>query len=461
MRLKSLVSFPVSVSIFLLFARLIITKYKDLQNIYISQNSSLQIVNTNDTIQQSTTNVTQQNTLDRTSDMSKFQSDLKYSHVQIIEDQVTTAQTQNLEKVGTLKFKRLLPVYCQSMHDIFDGRWITVNDININGDNNYSKYDIYYYEQAQKVDYKVEAIYQPTNCQLFHFEQKHIIDCLQNKQIGFFGDSLLRNVFHRIRMILIGTNGVQMHDKEDEIVNASYKFENDTTIHFKTTGDIWKVTINDTDNGIYQHWAPSLYYSNQHPHETDKHFDIIIQHAGAWDMGTYFRGFNTWRDTLQTVISKGAKLKLQKSISSELKNMIMNHNMYMWFNLHQFYRNRCKIKDGPCYGCNDPVKEVIFRNITQMTIACNDENVVMYDTFNITSNIHDFPAKDGDDAVHFGHSTTLVEAQILLNMVCKRPDGTVLQPTKRASSTQECNQFKQIHFDNVYKQQTNKNGYCR
>lgn len=76
--------------------------------------------------------------------------------------------------------------------------------------------------------------------------------------------------------------------------------------------------------------------------------------------------------------------------------------------------------------CNDFGKEELFREVLEEVTACaaaSNSNVQMLSTLGMTFSYE--AMKDGHDAVHYGHNTSAMEAQVLLNIMCNDIVGDV------------------------------------
>ena len=81
---------------------------------------------------------------------------------------------------------------------------------------------------------------------------------------------------------------------------------------------------------------------------------------------------------------------------------------------------------SPCVQCNDFGKEELFREVLEEVTACAaaaNSNVQMLSTLGMTFSFQ--AMKDGHDAVHYGHNTSAMEAQVLLNVICNDMVGDV------------------------------------
>lgn len=66
----------------------------------------------------------------------------------------------------------------------------------------------------------------------------------------------------------------------------------------------------------------------------------------------------------------------------------------------------------------------MFRAAGWHAAMCSGVSIV--DTFRVTDTT--FADDDAPDVIHSGKATTLVEALMLLNLVCPRPDGSYMRP---------------------------------
>ena len=131
-------------------------------------------------------------------------------------------------------------------------------------------------------------------------------------------------------------------------------------------------------------------------------------------MGSSFQGIDTWYN------------KMLQNLQMTRNKMNKQSKLFL-FNLHKLYPKRCKSKDGPCYKCNDEIKQTLFRDAIRQIVSCID-GLEIYDTFSLTNT--SFAEKDGSDAVHYHQTTTYNEMKVLLNMICPRRDGRIMKPTQ-------------------------------
>jgi len=207
----------------------------------------------------------------------------------------------------------------------------------------------------------------PKRCHLRTFDDPtQIKQCLKDKNVAFCGDSLLRNIAMNI----------------GQRIDASLAFK-------ETWGDQSFPLI-----GLNTYWTPSVF----HQQCSSSYGSTMIISETVWDMGVYFEGVGAYESSLRQVL-----------------HLFKDNKRLIWFGLHKLHRERpaCR-KDPKCYENNAPEMEATFREIG-LRVA-RESGAEIFDTRGITNTT--FSALDGDDAVHYGGTTTKVEADVLLNMIC-------------------------------------------
>ena len=208
--------------------------------------------------------------------------------------------------------------------------------------------------------------FQPNNCHLHKFTSLEVVQCFKKKRIALAGDSLLRN---------LGGHIAKLMDSK-----ATYK---------KTWGNQFFPHIN-----LFTYWTPSVYFQQI----SNYNYDIIVVSMCAWDMGTYYKGYLKYKQSLTSVLKK---------IKSKFKGRLI------LFLLHKIYPDTQGC-DKKCKEFNSHHRANRFRLI-QIQVA-KDLNVEMFDTYSITNT--EFARKDSQDAVHYKYSVTHMETQMLLNKIC-------------------------------------------
>jgi hypothetical protein len=195
--------------------------------------------------------------------------------------------------------------------------------------------------------------------------------CLVNHKIGFFGDSLLRNIAGQIgHMIKPG-------------------------LHFKKS---WGNQIFENEH-LYTYWTPSAYYQQAYSVATLSQFDVVVISNTVWDMGTYYKGLLVWEKALYHNLKKIVKAAPNARI--------------LWTGLHKLRAHKCK--NSKC-EVNTKTRETQFRS-TGLSVA-RSLNIEIYDTFDMTNTSY---AHNSDgDSVHYHGKVLAMQAQLLLNMVCAK-----------------------------------------
>ena len=147
--------------------------------------------------------------------------------------------------------------------------------------------------------------------------------------------------------------------------------------------------------GLNTYWTPSVFFQQC----SSKHGSTIIISETVWDMGTYFRGVDAYEKSLRKILNVNLK----------------GTERVIWFKLHKLHRERPLCRESPrCYETNTPEKEEKFREIGVR--VARESGAEIFDTYGVTNTT--FSALDGPDAVHYFNTTTGVELDILLNMIC-------------------------------------------
>ena len=146
----------------------------------------------------------------------------------------------------------------------------------------------------------------------------------------FSGDSLLRNIFIAMCSFSWGDpidcSGIMHHSKDYSTPNRS----------------------------LYFQWAPSVFY--QQPTQLIHRHTCAVMHMGVWDMGTYYRGEQTWKNQLTQ------NVRAWKHYSGNTK--------LFWLRLHKLYPDRDSCKREPkCFLSNTREREQIFRQISDKIMS--------------------------------------------------------------------------------------------
>jgi hypothetical protein len=273
-----------------------------------------------------------------------------------------------------------------------------------------------------------------SECEYANYTDTEFGTCmaLKYRRLAFFGDSLLLNVFidltRRLERAGHGTLGRRSSNfyspggRQEFIFNRTSS--SSSPLSFTLDKDNENVTKtggggDDDRRRLVFWWTPSSFHANIHQYE--KGFDALdgaVFGMAAWDMGTYFRGANAFRDRFSDIVNDASGRGVPTFV----------------FGLHKLWRERCEDPKGPCARCNTAGKERAFREAVGHAATCGASrssssssargkeraNVILVDTYGFT----DTPEAmaDGEDALHYGKDITSMEATHFANVMCRNDD---------------------------------------
>mmetsp|Transcript_2810 Transcript_2810/g.6001 ORF Transcript_2810/g.6001 Transcript_2810/m.6001 type:complete len:358 (-) Transcript_2810:42-1115(-) len=236
----------------------------------------------------------------------------------------------------------------------------------------------------------------PFNCSFTPFDKPRVDNCLSNKQIGFYGDSTLRNIAHELINL----------DKANITLAA---WASSAKRYICGAGQ-----IGSNGSSLAMYWTPSAFYQKPALMKSIGTDDVSIISISVWDMGTYYRGVNPWFVAMKKIILEAAKKRRNKPL------YVMN--------LHNIYASKCTLKNDNdqgrkalklCQECNKMDAMFAFRDAIASAVRCVKEdgyhNVYLIDTFGVTNSSF---GEEHSDGVHFSSEVTQVELQVLLSAIC-------------------------------------------
>eukprot|EP00747_Dinoflagellata_sp_TGD_P008726 gnl/TRDRNA2_/TRDRNA2_118347_c0_seq1.p1 gnl/TRDRNA2_/TRDRNA2_118347_c0~~gnl/TRDRNA2_/TRDRNA2_118347_c0_seq1.p1 ORF type:complete len:389 (-),score=45.12 gnl/TRDRNA2_/TRDRNA2_118347_c0_seq1:314-1480(-) len=261
----------------------------------------------------------------------------------------------------------------------------------------------------------------PKGCDIHIFSPAEANSCLRTKRIAFFADSVSLRIWNAIVQLLqradVDQRKKSSHQKTRKLVMAN------SPIFFTPQG-YKKLSWLDSSGSFDFWWAPSVYHQQPLevlPEDQYRKLNFVIIGWGVWNMGSYYRGVDEFASNLPKAIA-------------ELKN---KGPTVLLANIHKLHPEMCpkKAAKGPCVECNSGVKEELFHRIIGDVAASAQahgwgDKLQLFDTRGLTNTLE--AHADATDAVHFGTNTSTMEAQVLLNMICRDSEGRRL--TGRASS---------------------------
>ena len=253
----------------------------------------------------------------------------------------------------------------------------------------------------------------PKTCRLDYFTPAQTLECLKGKKISFFGDSLLLAVFNALSKVLAAAGGGKMPTYESTL--------------YTPTGKSHFAYKNSFQNSVLDfHWTPSVSYQTPldvMPYSDYNERDVAILGMGLWDMGTYYQGIDHYHDKLKSII--------QAMRARKPRTLVMN--------LHKLWPDRCLDPESPCKKCNSEAKETVMREAIAHAVGCiqqydssrktDSSKLTLFDTYPMTNTMQ--ARLDGTaagDAAHYGDNTTHMEAQILLNHICRKFPTPLVKP---------------------------------
>lgn len=314
---------------------------------------------------------------------------------------------------GDIKTKRReeLP-FCTKFNDTIEGEWSSAST--------------------------KHPMWEPHKCRLRWFSPEETASCLSGKKVSFFGDSLLHSVFGWLEehLMLAGAGSKQAVNSQDfHRPGGKVQFGFHTASVSGSIFEFW--------------WAPSVYH--QRPltlmeSSEYKKRDVVLLGMAAWDMGTYYKGIDTYYKELTAVVASmiAEQTALPQEGGGVKPRVIIN-------SLHKAWPDRCLDPDSPCTKCNSPAKEQLMRKALMRGVHCGyhraravgkggimrsgvEEPYSILSTFAFTNTpyaradpVTNAEGVKNPDALHYGKNTTMMEAQFLLNMICPREESAALE----------------------------------
>ena len=241
-------------------------------------------------------------------------------------------------------------------------------------------------EDTEEGRWEGPSRWQPRNCTYVFYSNQDFAQCFKTKlqRIGWFGDSLLLNVWTQLATKLEAA-GLGRDAGEPK---SFYQPGGRRTFVFKPEYKEFKFEF---------YWAPSVFHFS-FGHSSFSSLDVAVFSMGVWDMGTYYKGATMFHKRLSSILAS-AKRK--------------GPRIYK-FGLHRLWNTRCKDKTSPCSTCNTDSKQYVFREAIRNAAACTKVHLI--DTYGFTNTQQ--ASADGSDAAHFGEATTKMEATHFENQWC-------------------------------------------
>ena len=242
-------------------------------------------------------------------------------------------------------------------------------------------------------------VWKPSSCRLKYYTPKFIEECFTNKKIVAMGDSLLRSITFELPVSGKKIHGSGWHRAID--FKTSYSLQ-DTGLQYYGMASFNKHMDKDT----------SHFHTTETLEKDISSADSLVLSAGTWDMGRDFDGI--W-EFYRRVSRRLYRLNLLKKSSAEI--IIVPP--------HWIHFDRCvKL----CRTCNTPKKVSLFREVVRMAASC--QNVSYIDFSKITQRYEHLSRDITSDGLHYYREYADIEADILLNTICRSPPLAPLEPVK-------------------------------
>eukprot|EP00980_Cylindrotheca_fusiformis_P018558 scaffold6148_cov127-Cylindrotheca_fusiformis.AAC.5 len=230
---------------------------------------------------------------------------------------------------------------------------------------------------------------------------EEFVKLIENKSIGFYGDSTLKNIAIQI----IQRTNITM----EEPMGTWGPSEKGYLCGGIDVGQ---------HGSLKMYWTPSVYYQ---PHPIIPSFrtnDISIISIGVWDLGVLYRGVDAWYQPMMNMLGKAVAARQGKPL------YIMN--------IHGIYASGCRLKRNDtaamvrlniCQQCNSKQSLLEFRSALQTAVACTNAAaaapvVQIIDTFGVTSYEDPF-VEPRSDGLHYDPVVTSMEADIVLAAILR------------------------------------------
>ncbi len=236
----------------------------------------------------------------------------------------------------------------------------------------------------------------PSSCTFTPFVKSSLDSCLANKQISFYGDSTLKNI---AGSLLISSNATNIEMSSWAGADVKYKCGGGTFGH---------------NSRMAMWWTPSAFHQSPPSVGTMSEDDISVISISVWDMGTYYRGVNSWFTRMRNIIQRAANAR--------------NGRPLYILNLHRVYKSKCLLKHDTDEGrknlklcLNSKCDDLVFgfRDSIAAAVKCAQNNgytnVQLVDTFGVTDSPY---AEQRSDGVHFNGEVTDMEMQVLMSAIC-------------------------------------------
>ena len=260
-----------------------------------------------------------------------------------------------------------------------------------------------YISQTQQGDW-IANQWQPTECELGQLAPSAARQCLFARRIGFFGDSLLRNIWEAIVRHLQRADRRTHREYSDNLESARLMRCDSplALLEYKWTPSAFGATVAGASD-----WAAA----GEAPRALE--YDTLVLSWAAHDM---HRAAGEMLDQLRAVL--GAALDR----APRGQTIIVS-------GLHKLWPQRCA--DGArsaCALCNAPSKEARMREAILEAASCvaqrvagTGRSVLLFDSLGLTSTTE--AMRDGPDALHYGANTSRAQAHVLLRMLCESEEG--------------------------------------
>lgn len=293
--------------------------------------------------------------------------------------------TENPVRPADLSISPSGKPYCESIQDTLVGEWVEANESN-------------------KI-WPTRSWWEPQKCTLRFFDTFATTSCLKDLKIGFYGDSLLLSIYTVLQQAMLHP------EWKPSPSSSNWDIVPDKSPSFYSPQGYTRLKWKNSPGEFVFHWAPSAHHWTPKLDVTSRHDTLIVGQA-AWDMGIYYKGVDAFFN----------------SFHSHISQLEARHSKVIVVGLHKLWRDLCS--KGPCFACNSPAKEELFRYAQAEAAArARSGSVQLLNTMGLTGT--DFGHRFASDAVHYQINVTRMQAQVLLNMLCKDETGHVLRGLPR------------------------------
>ena len=223
-------------------------------------------------------------------------------------------------------------------------------------------------------------------------------DCIRNRRFAFFGDSILRNIFHELIRLEQPELPVQLGSGQLRVLQGKAK----NMRKVKTSGYphySYKLGAGVVDI-YYLHSTLLVEQAALKILNKGRYTDVVVSNS-LWDMGITFRGLAKYAGSLKRNLKA-----IQRVLPRE-------HGKLVLLGLHYVNTSRCT--SVACKVCNHEVIQDYIRCAQQHSASCTP-GVTLVNTVQFTKN--KYATARSPDGTHFNSEVTKIQMQHVLHALC-------------------------------------------